>query len=154
MNYNAMSDLELLHYLDLYSDDPLICRLVNVLTRTRGALVDDLVDAGMDAQHWTFGAGWTQQSPGQYIQELRHELDQAESDLRLAQSELADLEDERDRLKARSIMQFVEEVQQEKRAATHKVLAAQEETKRVAQENAKLREQIDMWGKLNRVHHV
>lgn len=152
MNYNAMSDAEFMHYLDIYSDDPIVRRLIGVLERTRGALVDDLVDAGMDAQTWTIGDGWSKQSPGQYIHELRHQLDQAESDLRLAQRELADLEDERDRLKARSIMQFVEEVQQEKRAATHKVLAAQEETKRIAQENAKLKEKIDMWGRLNHVN--
>ena len=152
MNYSAMSDLELLHYLDVYSDDPLIRRLVNVLARTRGALVDDLVDAGMDEQDWTFGTGWSRQSPGQYIRQLQHELDQAESDLKLAQHELADLQDEHDELKTRSIMQFVEEVQQEKRAATHKVLVAQEETKRIAQENAKLKEKIDMWGRLNHVN--
>lgn len=152
MNYNSMSDTEFMHYLDIYCDDPVVRRLIGVLERTRGALVDDLVDAGMDAQDWTFGTGWSRQSPGQYIHDLRHELDQAESDLRLAQSELADLEDERDRLKSRSIMQFVEEVQQEKRAATHKVLAAQEETKRIAQENAKLKEKIDMWGRLNHVN--
>ena len=152
MNYNAMSDIEFMHYLDIYNDDPIVRRLIGVLERTRGALVDDLVDAGMDAQDWTFGTGWSKQSPGQYIRQLRHELDQAESDLRLAQRELADLEDERDRLKTRSIMQFVEEVQQEKRAATHKILAAQEETKRIAQENTKLKEQINMWGRLNHVN--
>ena len=151
MNYNAMSDAEFMHYLEIYNDDPIVRRLIGVLERTRGALVDDLVDAGMDARDWTFGSGWSRQSPGQYIHELRHELEQAESDLKLAQSELADLEDERDRLKTRSIMQFVEEVQQEKRAATHKVLVAQEETKRVAQENDRLKEKIDMWGRLNQV---
>ena len=152
MNYNAMSDTEFMHYLDIYNDDPIVRRLIGVLERTRGALVDDLMDAGMDDQDWTFGTGWSKQSPGQYIRQLRHELDQAESDLRLAQRELADLEDERDRLKTRSIMQFVEEVQQEKRAATHKILAAQEETKRIAQENTKLKEQINMWGRLNHVN--
>lgn len=40
MNYNSMTDTELLHYLDFYSEDPLIRRLVDVLTRTRGALID------------------------------------------------------------------------------------------------------------------
>ena len=151
MNYNAMSDTEFMHYLDIYNDDPIVRRLIGVLERTRGALVDDLVDAGMDAQDWTFGTGWSKQSPGQYIRQLRHELDQAESDLRLAQRELADLEDERDRLKTRTIMQFIEEVQAEKRSATYKVTVAMEETKRIAEENAKLREQIDMWGRLNHV---
>jgi len=152
MNYNAMSDTEFMHYLDIYNDDPIVLRLIGVLERTRGALVDDLVDAGMDAQDWTFGDGWSKQSPGQYIRQLRHELDQAESDLRLAQRELADLEDECHGLKTRSIMQFIEEVQEEKRSATYKVSLAQEETKRIAQENANLKEKIDMWGRLNHVN--
>lgn len=151
MNYNAMSDTEFMHYLDIYSDDPVIRRLVNVLAKTRGALIDDLEAAGMDAQYWTFGDGWSQQSPGQYIQELRRELDEAELNLRLAQDEVADLQDQCDELRTRTIMQFIEEVQQEKRAATQKVSMAQEQTKQIAQENAKLREQIDMWGAMNRV---
>ena len=151
MNYNSMSDHELLHYLDVYSNDPLIRRLVDVLTRTRGSLVDDLVDAGMDDQDWTFGTGWSRQSPGQYIQELRYELDESETELKLAHRELADLQKENDDLKTRTIMQFIEEVQAEKRSATYKVSVAMEETKRIAEENAKLREQIDMWGRLNHV---
>ena len=151
MNYNAMSDTEFMHYLDLHSDDPLVRRLIGVLERTRGALIDDLVDAGMDAQDWTFGDGWSQSSPGQYIQELRHERDQAESDLQLAQHELEEVIRDRDELKTRTIMQFIEEVQQEKRVSMDKVRMAQEQTKQIAQENAKLREQIDMWGAMNRV---
>lgn len=62
MNYDSMADHELLHYLDLYSDDPLIRRLINVLARTRGALIDDLEDAGMDLQSWTFGESWNKYS--------------------------------------------------------------------------------------------
>ncbi len=151
MNYSAMNDHEVLHYLDIHSDDPLIRRLVNSLTRTRGALVDDLVDAGMDAQHWTFGDGWDKSSPGQYIQELQHRLDQAESDLRLAQRELEDMQDECDRLRARTIMDFIEEVQQEKANSASRANEAWKEAARVREENAKLREQIDMWGSLNRV---
>lgn len=151
MNYSAMNDHEVLHYLDIYSDDPLIRRLVNTLAKTRGALVDDLVDVGMDAQHWTFGDGWDKSSPGQYIQELQHRLDQAESDLRLAQRELEDMQDECDRLRARTIMDFIEEVQQEKANSASRANEAWKEAARVREENAKLREQIDMWGSLNRV---
>lgn len=147
-----MSDTEFMHYLDVYSDDPVVRRLIGVLERTRGALVDDLVDAGMDDRHWTFGNGWSQQSPGQYIRELRHELDQAESDLRLAQSELEDMQDECDRLKARSIMQFVEEVQQEKREAQGLVKDAMKTVQAYKKENDDLKEKIDMWGKLNKVY--
>jgi hypothetical protein len=151
MNYNSMSDQELLHYLDLSSNDPLIRRLINVLAKTRGALIDDLESAGMDSQSWTFGEGWNKFSPGQYIEELRNDLRRAEDDLELAQDELRQAIDERDQLKVRGVMQLIEEVQSEKRISKARADEAWTETNRVRQENAKLREQIDMWGRLNQV---
>jgi hypothetical protein len=151
MNYNSMSDYELLHYLDLSSDDPLIRRLINVLAKTRGALIDDLESAGMDSQSWTFGEGWNKFSPGQYIEELRNDVRHAEDDLELAQRELEQMADERDQLKTRNIMQLITEAQQEKNAAASRANEAWTETNRVRKENDKLREQIDMWGRLNHI---
>jgi hypothetical protein len=152
MNYNSMSDTELLHYLDLYSEDPLIRRLVDVLARTRGALIDDLESAGMDSQSWTFGDGWSKFSPGQYIEELRNDLRHAENELEIAQQEILQIEDERDQLKVRSIIQLIEEVQAEKRANQDLVREAMGTVQAYKKENDKLKEQIDMWGRMNRVH--
>jgi len=151
MNYNSMSDYELLHYLDLSSDDPLIRRLINVLAKTRGALIDDLESAGMDSQSWTFGEGWNTFSPGQYIEELRNDVRRAEDELELAQEALEQAIDERDQLKTRNIMQLITEAQQEKNAAASRANEAWTETNRVRKENDKLREQIDMWGRLNHI---
>jgi hypothetical protein len=151
MNYNAMSDTEFMHYLDLYSEDPVVRRLVDVLTRTRGALIDDLEHAGMDSQSWTFGEGWNKYSPGQYIEELRNDVRHAESELELAQEELQQAIDERDQLKVRSVMQLIEEVNQEKTRCSLIASNAMKESNRVREENDKLREQIDMWGRLNHV---
>ena len=151
MNYDSMADHELLHYLDLYSDDPLIRRLVNVLAKTRGALIDDLEHAGMDSQSWTFGEGWNKYSPGQYIEELRNEVRHAESELELAQEELEQAINERDQLKVRSVMQLIEEVNKEKTRCSLIASNAMKESNRVREENDKLREQIDMWGAMNRV---
>jgi hypothetical protein len=151
MNYNSMSDYELLHYLDLSSDDLLIRRLINVLTKTRGALIDDLESAGMDSQSWTFGEGWNKFSPGQYIEELRNDVRHAENELELAQEALEQAIDERDQLKTRNIMQLITEAQQEKNAAASRANEAWTETNRVRKENDKLREQIDMWGRLNQI---
>jgi hypothetical protein len=151
MNYNSMSDQELLHYLDLSSNDPLIRRLINVLAKTRGALIDDLESAGMDSQSWTFGEGWNKFSPGQYIEELRNDLRRAEDDLEMAQHELRQAIDERDQLKVRGVMQLIEEVQSEKRINKSRADEAWKEANRIREENAKLREQIDMWGRLNHV---
>ena len=149
MNYNSMNDTELLHYLDLYSDDPLIQRLIGVLSRTQGALIEDLEDAGMDPHSWTFDYGYIKRSPGQYIQELQHDRDSAESELRLAQHELEQVSKERDQLAARSIMELIEEVNVIRKQAMAKAAASQHVTDAVREENAKLREQIDMWGKMN-----
>lgn len=151
MKYNSMTDLELLHYLDIYSDDPLIRRLIDVLTRTRGAIISDLEEAGMDPQTWTFGDGWEQQFPGQYIIDLKKQVTYAEEELEGVKYKLEEAEKELDELKTRSIMDFVQEVWQEKRTATFKVQEALKEAEHQRKENDRLREQIDMWGKLNQV---
>lgn len=151
MNYNSMSDTEILHYLDLYSDDPLIRRLINVLAKTRGALIDDLEHAGMDSQSWTFGEGWGKFSPGQYIEELRNDVRRVEDELELAQEELEQMRDERDQLKTRNITQFIEEVKQEKKANQDLVKDAMATVQAYKKENERLKEQIDMWGRLNHV---
>ena len=151
MNYNAMTDLELLHYLDIYSDDLLIRRLIDVLAKTRGAIISDLEDAGMDPQTWTFGNGWNKMFPGQYITDLEKQLQYAEEDLEDYKYKYEQAVDERDELKTRSIMDFIQEVRQEKQTNAHLVKEAMATVNAFKDENAKLKEQIDMWGKLNQV---
>jgi uncharacterized protein (UPF0335 family) len=151
MNYNAMTDLELLHYLDIYSDDPLIRRLIDVLAKTRGEIISDLEDAGMDPQTWTFGDGWNKMFPGQYITDLEKQLEYANDDLDGVRYKLEQVEEERDELKTRSIMQFIEEVWQEKKTNAHKVSEALKEVAQVKEQNDKLKEQIDMWAAMNRI---
>jgi len=151
MNYNAMTDLELLHYLDLYSDDPLIRRLIDVLTRTRGEIISDLEEAGMDPQTWTFGDGWNKMFPGQYITDLEKQLEYANDELDGVRYKLEQAEEERDELKTRSIMQFIEEVWQEKRNNADLVKEAMTTIKAYKDENDKLKEQIDMWAAMNRI---
>jgi outer membrane murein-binding lipoprotein Lpp len=151
MNYNAMTDLELLHYLDIYSDDPLVRRLVDLLSNTRGAIISDLEAAGMDPQTWTFETDWQKMYPGEYIEQLRRDLDEAESDLSHTKYKLEEAETELDEMKTRSIMDFVQEVWQEKKTATFKVQEALKEANAQKEENERLREKIDMWGRLNKV---
>ena len=151
MNYNAMSDTEFMHYLDIYSDDPVVRRLIGVLERTRGALVDDLVDAGMDAQDWTFGSGWSRQSPGQYIHDLQDQIRSLEDDNDDLRKHKEELEDECDRLKSRSVMEFLQEVEREKIENQSLVREAMKTVRAYKQENDDLKEKIDMWGRLNKV---
>ncbi len=149
MNYNSMTDLELLHYLDIYSDDPLIRRLVDVLSKTRGALISDLENAGMDPDTWMFKTDWQSMYPGDYIIHLETQLRHVEEELSGLQYKHDDLEEEYDRLKTRSIMDFVEEVKQEQRANQELVKEAMGTVQAFKKENERLKEQIDMWAKMN-----
>jgi hypothetical protein len=149
MNYNSMTDLELLHYLDIYSDDPLIRRLVDVLGKTRGALLTDLENAGMDPDTWMFRTDWQSMYPGDYIIHLEKQLQYSEEELSGLQYRYDDLLEDRDRLKTRSIMDFVEEVKQEQRANQELVRESVATVQAFKKENERLKEQIDMWGRMN-----
>lgn len=151
MNYATMTDMELIHYLDIYATDPLLRRLATMLGNTRGGLISDLEAAGMDPHTWLFKTEWQSMYPGDYIQQLRRDLDEAESDLAHTKYKLEEAETELDELKTRSIMDFVQEVWQEKKTATFKVQEALKEAKAQKEENDLLKEKIDMWGRLNKV---
>ena len=149
MNYNAMTDRELLHYLDLYSEDPVVRRLVHLLGEARGSLITDLEEAGMDPQTLTFGNGWNTMYPGQYIEELRSQLHDAEDEVEELQYKLDEAVEERDNLKTRGIMEFIQEVWAEKAKNAEVVKDAMSTVKAFKDENTRLKEQIDMWARMN-----
>ena len=153
MNYNAMGDSELLHYLDLCSEDPLIRRLVNILATTRGGLITDLENAGMNTNTWTFETDWQSMYPGDYIIYLRRQLEQAEEDYEDVKRHKEELEDECDRLKSRSILEFLKEVEREKINSQDLVREAMKTVKAFKDENESLKEKIDMWGRMNQVRN-
>lgn len=151
MNYNSMTDVEMLHYLDLYSDDPVIRRLVDVLQNTRGALLADLENAGMDPKTWTFKTDWQDQYPGDYIMQLRSNVESAQEEMDELRYKYENLKDKYDELKTRNIMQFIEEVKQEQRANQELVREAMATVQAYKNENENLKEKIDMWGRMNQV---
>ena len=151
MNYSIMTDLELLHYLDLYSNDPIVRRLVDLLGNTRGGIISDLEAAGMDPRTWTFGSDWESMYPGEYIESLRTDVKNAEEELSSLRYKYNDLEEECERLQTRTVMDFIKEVKQEQADNADLVREAMKTVKAFKDENAQLKEQIDMWGRMNRV---
>jgi hypothetical protein len=145
MNYDAMTDMELLHYLDLYSTDPVIRRLVNFLSNTRGGLITDLEAAGMDSHTWQFETEWQSMYPGDYIQQLRQDISDLEQDLSVTKSDLEDVTEERNRLETRSVMDLIAEVQKERIVNREERYRAEKHAASVKEENDKLREQLGMW---------
>ncbi len=151
MNYEIMTETELLHYLELYSTDPMIQQLVKVLEKTRGHIIRDLEDAGMDPYTWKFGSDWESMHPGEYIESLRTDVRNAEEELSSLRYKYDDLLEECDQLRTRTVMDFIKEVKQEQADNADLVREAMKTVKAFKDENERLKEQIDMWGRMNQV---
>ena len=146
MNLNHLSDNELLDYLDRYSEDPVVVRLVGFLRATHGGLISDLEAAGMDPMDWTFRSdSYNRYYPGQYITHLEREVEYAEEELELAQRELEDANEEIRKLKARTVVQLLTEMENQVSNAKANAYSSQRETERVTEENKTLREKLGMW---------
>ena len=111
MNLNHLSDDELLDYLDRYSEDPVMRRVVDILVHKQHGIISDLVAAGMDPQDWTFCTDYyNHYYPGQYISHLKDEISFIEDELSEYQNKYEDAKEEIKRLKARGIVEIMSEL--------------------------------------------
>ena len=150
MNYNSMTSRELLHYLDLYSTDPVVQRLVKLLQEE--SVVQELVDAGMDPVTRTFEDDWEKYSPGQYIEQLRINVNSYRQDAEYWEANCDRAEQDRDKFKARSVAKLLMEAENERASAYSAKAASEAEVRRLQKLNDDLTEKIDMWGKMNKVY--
>ena len=135
---------ELVSYLDKYSTDPIVRQLINCIYAGDG-IVEGLVDVGMDPTTQEFEDAYSYYSPGEYILHLRNECDSMEQELRIAQDDLSEMTDERDRLKARGVIDLIKEVERERTMAREAAYEANKKSERLERENAELTEKINVW---------
>ena len=148
MNYENLSVKELIHYLDLYHEDPLVRRLVTLLREE--SLVEELEDAGMDPVTKTFRTdGWNYRGPAEYIQHLRNDLDYYVREADDLQNKVYDLEKEIKNLSTISLVNFIADVH-------HKLEMAKMEqgrAERIAEQERVLRktaeQKFEFWDKMN-----
>lgn len=153
MNYNAMSDTELIRYLDLHSQDPLIRRLIGVQYRTQDKIISELESAGMDPRTWTFEHDhYADNSPAEYIERLRQDIEYYREEAAEWESRYDDMKQERDQLRVRSVMELMSEVHSQRLIAEESVRAADREIKHFREENQALKQKLEMWGQLNHVN--
>ena len=152
MNLNHLSDVELLRYLDLTSTDPLIKRLINMLSAPNGGLVGDLVEAGMDPNTWVFTDDHQDYYPGDYITHLQKMVAYAEDDRAVAEMDLADAREELDKLSRRTVTQLLVDAEEaistaeaNRRYATREAEKAHEVIDKVQAENRELKEKLGVW---------
>lgn len=143
MNYNALDDLELLKYLDLYSNDPLIRRLVKI--SRHGGIIEELVDAGMNIDTKEFEGDYNYYSVGDYIQHLRDAVIYHENEANDWQNKYDDVREERDQLQARSVADLLREMEDQVRGAKDAKLSIEREMARVQQQNKELQDKINVW---------
>jgi hypothetical protein len=152
MDYNHLSDTELLHYLSLYSTDPLVIRLVEMLSLTRGGIIGDLVDAGMDPRTWTFTEDYQEYYPGEYVTHLQKMAAYAEDERVVAEMDLTDMREKAERLSLRSVTELLDEAKQaisaaesNHRYAIRETEKAHEVIDKVQLENRDLKEKLGVW---------
>ena len=145
MNINHLSDIELLHYLDLTSNDPLVRRLVDMLSATRGGIISDLVEAGMDPNTGTFTEDYQDYYPGDYITHLQKMYNYEAEDRAILEDERDELKKEVERLGLRSITEVLAEAQRAVNHANANVSSITRHATKVDDENRELREKLGMW---------
>lgn len=140
---NHLTDKELIDYTIKFSNDPDKVRLATVMERVSGAIIDDLVDAGMDETWCTFTSEYGgDYHPGRYITHL-------EDEIRIRDEELQQLRDELKEQKARTIADLIQELNQEIRTQQFMIKEATAESIRAKQERDLAKDKLSMWAKLN-----
>lgn len=142
MNTAHLSDHELISHTIKFSSDPEKIRLATVIERIEGAIIDDLVSAGMDETYCTFRSEWGgEYHPGRYISLL-------EDEIRHRDESIYDLIKEVEELKSRTIMDFIQEVNQELTTAKYLVKEAQADRDREHLARRKAERELEMWNVL------
>jgi len=139
MQTTHLTDQELINHVIKFSNDPEKIRLATAMERIRGAIWDDLVDVGIDETYCTFTSEWgSQMHVGRYIIHLREEID-------IRDEELRQLRDEVNELKTRTIMDFIQEVNQELTTAKYLVEQANASRDEEYKARRKAERELEMW---------
>lgn len=140
MRLENLSDNELVDYVIKHDNDPIRLRLATHMQRVQGAIMDDLIDAGMDDVWCTFENSY---HPGQYIRHLENEIEYLNDQ---ATQNLKEIEE----LKARTVMDLIAELKQEIKTAEWSMKEAYRERNVAVEEREKMKHKLDMWAVLNR----
>ena len=136
---------ELVHYLDLYSTDPQIRRLIEFIKSGEENVIHGLIEEGMDHENYLFRDNGDWYTPGEYIAHLKNNIDFYEREAREWQDKYEDMKDERDNLRVRSVADLLTEMQSQVRNAEQDRDAAKRKVESIRQQNKELQEKIDVW---------
>jgi hypothetical protein len=140
---NHLTDKELIDYTIKFSDDAEKVRLATAMERITGAIIDDLVEAGMDDTFCTFQSEWGgDYHPGRYITML-------EDEIRIRDEDILQLREELEELKARTVLDLLVELKQQIKTAEWMAEEARREQRKAEGDHAIMKDKLSMWTKLN-----
>jgi hypothetical protein len=134
---------ELVHHLDVTSTDPAVRRLIDMLHKRN--VTNDLVDVGMDPETQTFEYDGYYHSPAELIEKLRNEIDYHVREIDEWDKRYLELQNERDQLKSRSVVELLSNMEALIRRAESDRDQAHRITESVRQKNKDLEEKINVW---------
>ena len=145
MNLNHLTDNELLDHIIKYDEDPVRVRLATYMERVPGAIIDDLEFAGMDPTFCNFRSivNHSEYHPGMYISHL-------ETEVEYLQDRIGELHEELEKLKARTVLDLMEELKNQIRSAEFSAREAIRERDKAQENESLMKHKLDMWALLNR----
>ena len=149
MNCN-LTFKELIQYLDYTSTDPLVQRLLGYIKDKEENIIEGLVEAGMDPINCSFDYDGYYHSPGQFIDQLRNDVDYHERMALEWEEKYYRMKEERDQLRARSVAELLNDMNER----IKRIEAERNNSDRIArkyeEENRELTEKINVWKILER----
>jgi hypothetical protein len=145
MNLNNLTDNELIEYIIKHDDDPIRVRLATHMQRVSGAIIDDLLDAGMDDTWCNFRSDINggEYHPGKYIIHLENEVE-------YLNNRLSDADKEIKNLQARTVMEVFAELKQEIKTAEYQKELAIKDRQAAERKAEDMKHKLDMWAILQR----
>ena len=141
---------ELVHHLDLYTTDPLVRRLIDMLVANENPILEQLIENGMDPINHTFTYDHQDMDVGEYINQLKRDCQYFEEELDLAQRELSEEQAKRRRLETRSVAEMLGNMEELNKRYLAELANTQRIIKKVEQENNELKDKINVWTILER----
>jgi hypothetical protein len=149
MNFNHLSDKEVIQYADKHTEDPLARRLVDILMARNEGIITELIEAGMDSVHWTFIYEHEEYSPKDYIEHLLKQLAYTEDDLWVAQRELDDRLQDLKKMEARTILEVMADLKKTIDRVDSDIILARQERDRAIISERRTKDQMKVWTALS-----
>jgi hypothetical protein len=143
MNTSHYTIPELIRYVLNHSTDPIAIRLAEYLSKGEDVtheLRESLIDAGMDRETNTFDYGI---SPGSYIRNLEYDIEELRHDLDEAQSEV-------ERLSTMTMVQAMSQLMAKCSDMEYKNRMLHNRIEALDYEHEKVKDKLNMWTILNR----